>query len=78
MGIPSDKKGSKFFSLSVGRSKSLPESNRKEGNTRLQPILSAICERLFKFPFSDHLSATLFDVLLGGASPKQVGVLILD
>lgn len=37
-----------------------------------EPIFSAMSERLFKFPLSDHLCATLFDVLLGGASPKQV------
>ncbi|KAG0476323.1 hypothetical protein HPP92_013164 [Vanilla planifolia] len=45
---------------------------RKGGNTNLQPVFSAISEKLFAFPLSDHLYATLFDVLLGGASPKQV------
>ena len=73
--LPLDKKGLKFFTISVGRPKSLPENERKEGSIRLQIILSQICERLFKFPLSDNLSATLFDVLLGGASPKQVGAL---
>ncbi|XP_038988519.1 LOW QUALITY PROTEIN: BEACH domain-containing protein B-like [Phoenix dactylifera] len=72
VGLPSEKKGTKFFSLSVGRSKSLSDSQKKGGTTRLQPIFSAISERIFKFPLSDHLCATLFDVLLGGASPKQV------
>ncbi|CAK9175598.1 unnamed protein product, partial [Ilex paraguariensis] len=38
----------------------------------MQPIFSAISDRLFRFPQSDLLCATLFDVLLGGASPKQV------
>lgn len=72
VGLPSEKKGTKFFSLSVGRSKSLSEIQRRGENSRLQPIFFAISERLFKFPLSDHLCATLFDVLLGGASPKQV------
>lgn len=72
VGLPSEKKGTKFFSLSVGRSKYLSESQKKGGTMRLQPIFSAISERIFKFPLSDHLCATLFDVLLGGASPKQV------
>lgn len=38
----------------------------------MQPIFSVISDRLFKFPQTDLLCATLFDVLLGGASPKQV------
>ncbi|XP_031393123.1 BEACH domain-containing protein B isoform X2 [Punica granatum] len=69
VGIPSEKKGPRFFNLAVGRSKSLSESYR---NMRTQPIFSAISDRLFKFPQTDNLCATLFDVLLGGASPKQV------
>lgn len=72
VGLPSEKKGTKFFSLSVGRSKSLSESQKKGGIMRPQPIFSAISERIFKFPLSENLFATLFDVLLGGASPKQV------
>ncbi|CAL9114662.1 unnamed protein product [Musa textilis] len=71
VGLPSEKKGMKFFSLSVGRSKYISENFRK-GGTMPEPIFSAMSERLFKFPLSDHLCATLFDVLLGGASPKQV------
>ena len=71
VGLPSEKKGLKFFSLGVGRSKALPESTRKT-NTRVQPIFCAISERIFKFPLTENLCATLFDVLLGGASPKQV------
>ncbi|THU62740.1 hypothetical protein C4D60_Mb01t08320 [Musa balbisiana] len=70
VGLPSEKKGMKFFSLSVGRSKYISENFRK-GGTMPEPIFSAMSERLFKFPLSDHLCATLFDVLLGGASPKQ-------
>ena len=38
----------------------------------MQPIFLAISDRLFNFPQTDNLCATLFDVLLGGASPKQV------
>ncbi|OUZ99745.1 BEACH domain [Macleaya cordata] len=71
VGLPSEKKGPRFFNLAVGRSRSLSESHRKI-DTRLQPIFSAISDRLFKFPLTDLLCAALFDVLLGGASPKQV------
>lgn len=71
VGVPSEKKGSRFFNLAVGRSKSLTESQKKT-NLRMSPIFSAISERLFRFPQTDNLCATLFDVLLGGASPKQV------
>lgn len=71
VGLPLEKKGLKFFSIAVGRSKSLPESLRKV-SSRTQPIFSVISDRLFKFPQTDLLCATLFDVLLGGASPKQV------
>lgn len=71
VGLPSEKKGQRFFGLAVGRPKYSSESHRK-ANTRFQPIFSAISNRLFMFPQTDHLCATLFDVLLGGASPKQV------
>ncbi|KAH0452153.1 hypothetical protein IEQ34_019452 [Dendrobium chrysotoxum] len=72
VGVPSEKKGTKFFSFAVGRSKSISEYLRKGEALTLQPVYYAISERLFAFPLSDHLYATLFDVLLGGASPKQV------
>ncbi|XP_010671613.1 BEACH domain-containing protein B isoform X2 [Beta vulgaris subsp. vulgaris] len=71
VGVPSEKKGLKFFNLAVGRSKSLSEVNRRT-HSRIQPTFLAIAERLFSFPLTEHLCATLFDVLLGGASPKQV------
>ncbi|KAF6143571.1 hypothetical protein GIB67_029740 [Kingdonia uniflora] len=71
VGLPSEKKGPRFFNLAVGRLKSLSEGHRKI-DIRMQPIFSAISDRLFKFPQTDLLCATLFDVLLGGASPKQV------
>ncbi|KAH7652235.1 Concanavalin A-like lectins/glucanases protein [Dioscorea alata] len=70
--LPSEKKGTKFFSLPIGRSKSISENIRKGASMKQQTIFTAISDRLFKFPLSDHLCATLFDVLLGGASPKQV------
>ncbi|XP_022773061.1 BEACH domain-containing protein B-like isoform X4 [Durio zibethinus] len=70
VGLPSEKKP-RFFNLAVGRSKSLPE-NSKKISSRMQPLFSAISDRLFKFPQTDNLRATLFDVLLGGASPRQV------
>ncbi|KAK9130032.1 hypothetical protein Sjap_010519 [Stephania japonica] len=71
VGLPSEKKGARFFSLAVGRSRLLSESHKKI-DARLQPIFSAMSDRLFQFPQTDLLCATLFDVLLGGASPKQV------
>lgn len=69
VGLPSEKKGSRFFNLPMGRSKSISENYRK---IRMQPIFLAISDRLFSFPQTENLCATLFDVLLGGASPKQV------
>lgn len=71
VGIPSEKKESKFFTLAMGRSKALLEGPKRVG-LRLLPIFSAMSDRLFLFPQTDVLCATLFDVLLGGASPKQV------
>ncbi|XP_038715869.1 BEACH domain-containing protein B isoform X2 [Tripterygium wilfordii] len=71
VGFPSERKGTRFFNLAVGRSKSLSESHKKI-SLRMQPIFSVMSDRLFRFPQTDNLCATLFDVLLGGASPKQV------
>ncbi|CAL5385752.1 unnamed protein product [Camellia sinensis] len=71
VGLPSERKGSKFFNISVGKAKSISECHRKI-SSRIQPIFSAISDRLFRFPQTDLLCASLFDVLLGGASPKQV------
>lgn len=75
VGLPSEKKGARFFNIAVGRSRSLSESHKKI-SLRMQPIFSAMADRLFRFPQTDNLCATLFDVLLGGASPKQVFVLV--
>ncbi|XP_078166919.1 binding protein isoform X2 [Carex rostrata] len=72
VGLSSEKKGAKFFALASGRSKYLSEISRKGTSPVPNLIFSAISERIFKFPLSDNLRATLFDVLLGGASPKQV------
>ncbi|XP_050939531.1 BEACH domain-containing protein B isoform X3 [Cucumis melo] len=71
VGLPSEKKGLRFFNLPSGKSKSVQESHKKI-NLRMQPLFSAISDRLFRFPPTDNLCAALFDVLLGGASPKQV------
>ncbi|XP_023750494.1 BEACH domain-containing protein B isoform X2 [Lactuca sativa] len=71
VGIPSEKKESKFFTLAMGRSKTLLEGPKRI-ELRLPPIFSAMSDRLFRFPQTDLLCATFFDVLLGGASPKQV------
>ncbi|KAL6629117.1 hypothetical protein ACP70R_028882 [Stipagrostis hirtigluma subsp. patula] len=72
VGVPSERKGPKIFGLTVGRPRSISEDIRKGITAAPQLFFDAISERLFKFPLSDHLCATLFDVLLGGASPKQV------
>ncbi|GLU16070.1 hypothetical protein SLE2022_325200 [Rubroshorea leprosula] len=71
VGFPAEKKGSRFFNLAVGKSKSILENNRGI-SSRMPAIFSAISDRLFKFPQTDNVCAALFDVLLGGASPKQV------
>lgn len=72
VGVPSEKKGPKLFGLPVGRPRSMSENLRKGIAATPQLFFYSISERLFKFPLSDHLCATFFDVLLGGASPKQV------
>jgi hypothetical protein len=72
VGVRSEKKGPKFFGLPVGQPRSIAEDIRKGATTASQLFFYSISERLFKFPLSDHLCASLFDVLLGGASPKQV------
>lgn len=69
--LPSEKKGLRFFNLATGRSKPLSDSHKKN-SSRMQPLFSAISDRLFRFSPTDNLCAALFDVLLGGASPKQV------
>lgn len=71
VGVPSEKKALKFFSITVGKSKSLLDSSKKP-DMGMQPIFSVISNKLFKFPQTDNLCAALFDALLGGASPKQV------
>lgn len=71
LGLQSERKTPRLFNLPVGRSKSVSESQKK-AISRMQPIFSAISDRLFRFPLTDNLCAALFDVLLGGASPKQV------
>ncbi|KAL6888469.1 hypothetical protein ACP4OV_009495 [Aristida adscensionis] len=72
VGVPSERKGPKFFGLTVGRPRSIAEDIRKGITAAPLLFFHAISERLFKFSLSDNLCATLFDVLLGGASPKQV------
>ncbi|TVU00170.1 hypothetical protein EJB05_54428 [Eragrostis curvula] len=72
VGVPSERKGPKIFGLPVGRPRSISEDTRKGAIAAPQLFFYSISERLFKFPLSDNLCATLFDVLLGGASPKQV------
>uniref|UniRef100_A0A0D9VCI8 BEACH domain-containing protein B n=1 Tax=Leersia perrieri TaxID=77586 RepID=A0A0D9VCI8_9ORYZ len=76
VGVPSEKKGPKLFGLPVGRPRPVSENPRQGITAAPQLFFYSISERLFKFPLSDHLCATLFDVLLGGASPKQILVCI--
>lgn len=35
-------------------------------------IYALITDRIMAYPFTDAVRATLFDIMLGGASPKQV------
>lgn len=35
-------------------------------------IFALMTDRIMAFPFTDVVRATLFDIMLGGASPKQV------
>ncbi|WVZ77789.1 hypothetical protein U9M48_025613 [Paspalum notatum var. saurae] len=72
VGAPSEKKGPKILGVPVGRPRSIAEDIRKGTTAAPQLFFYSISERLFKFPLSDNLCASLFDVLLGGASPKQV------
>ncbi|XP_044956208.1 BEACH domain-containing protein B-like isoform X2 [Hordeum vulgare subsp. vulgare] len=65
VGSPSEKKGAILFTLPTGKS-------RKEMTSAPQLFFHVISERLLRFPPSDNLSATFFDVLLGRTSPKQV------
>lgn len=76
VGLQSERKPPRLFNLSVGRSRSVSESQKK-ASSKMQPVFSAISDRLFRFPLTDNLCAALFDVLLGGASPKQVTTNIL-
>lgn len=69
--LPIEKKGPKFFNIAIGRSKSVSEGHKKMSSD-MQPIFPIISDMLFSFPQTEILCATLFDVLLGGASPKQV------
>lgn len=71
VGLPAGKKGHRLFNLAVGKSRS-PSENHMKISSKMQPIFLAMADRLFRFPQTDNLCASLFDVLLGGASPKQV------
>ncbi|KAL6873753.1 hypothetical protein ACP4OV_013835 [Aristida adscensionis] len=71
-GIPSEKKGTALFHLPIGQSRPIAEKLRKEITAAPQLFIHTVSERLFKFPLSDNLCATLFSVLLGGGSPQQV------
>lgn len=40
-------------------------------------IFALMTDRIMAFPFTDVVRATLFDIMLGGASPKQVHSIML-
>lgn len=69
--VPSEKKGSWLLTITTGTTRAAYEHDQVE-RAKLTPLFAAITERLLAFPFTDLLRATLFDILLGGASPKQV------
>lgn len=71
IGIPTEKKGIRFFALGGSSAKYVLENQWRE-KLKLEIVFVVIADRLLTFPFSDSVRATLFDVLLGGASPKQV------
>ncbi|BBM99563.1 hypothetical protein MPTK1_1g22060 [Marchantia polymorpha subsp. ruderalis] len=66
---PAEKKGFALF-LGSGASKAASEHQRTE-KLKLAHLFATIKERVLMFPFTDAMRATLFDMLLGGASPKQ-------
>ncbi|XP_039804100.1 BEACH domain-containing protein B-like isoform X5 [Panicum virgatum] len=70
-GVPSEKKGTNFFSLPLGQSRCISENLMKEITAAPQLFFCTISERLFNFPLSDNLCAALFSVL-GGITPQQV------
>jgi len=70
-GMPSEKKGTKLFALPLGQSRPISENLTKELIAAPQLFLNTMSERLFKFPLSDNLCATLFSVL-SGISTQQV------
>ncbi|XP_024315441.1 BEACH domain-containing protein B [Brachypodium distachyon] len=72
VGIPSENKEATLFTSPIGQSRPFSENLRKEIASAPQLFFDTISERLLKFPLSDNLCATLFNVLLGGTSPKQV------
>uniref|UniRef100_A0ACD5UJ10 Uncharacterized protein n=1 Tax=Avena sativa TaxID=4498 RepID=A0ACD5UJ10_AVESA len=72
VGIPSEKKAAKLFTLPTGQYRPTSENLKKEIISAPRLFFYVISERLLKFPPSDNLSAIFFDVLLGGTSPKQV------
>lgn len=70
MAAPAEKKAFGLFLGGVA-SKAASEHQRIE-KLKLAHLFATIKERVLMFPFTDQLRATLFDMLLGGASPKQV------
>lgn len=75
-GIPSEKEGTKLFTLPLGKSRPISVNLTKEITAAPQLFLNTMSERLFKFPLSDNLCAVLFSVL-SGTSAQQVIVLTL-
>ncbi|KAH7332120.1 hypothetical protein KP509_20G069100 [Ceratopteris richardii] len=69
--LPNEKKGSWLLSIASGVTRLAHENQRAE-RARINSLFAAVTERLIVFPFTDTLCATLFDILLGGSSLKQV------
>ncbi|MCO5595749.1 hypothetical protein L7F22_049797 [Adiantum nelumboides] len=69
--VPNEKKGSWLLSIATGVTRPALDYQRAE-RAKIVALFAAITEKLIAFPFTDMLCATLFDVLLGGASLKQV------
>jgi len=69
-----DKKvaGSSF----LGTSKATAEFQRVE-KIRVNHVFSVMSESVSLFPFSDAVRATIFDILLGEACPKQVDFILV-
>ncbi|CAD6338666.1 unnamed protein product [Miscanthus lutarioriparius] len=70
-GIPSEKEGTKLFTLPLRKSRPMSVNLTKEITAAPQLFLNTMSERLFKFPLSDNLCAALFSVLSGTSAQQE-------